>query len=239
MGSSHQHGIPSKYFGMPLRPFALAEDEAARRPEVVRHLTFDDVCQWTRFYETALFQSPWLPTGRYRRSIIPIELAQPGDHQVVVHSRDSEPHPPPFSIDCLADLPSVISVVADRQVEAHRQLPEVRELFRVGYFSLPVDAETLANMPGLVSLSLGEGWSSEKLDLEVLRTAPGLRDLQFEALAVRSIEPLRFLERIERLKIGGIASERFVSPLASLGGLQFLHLECWKGLRSLGSLEKS
>jgi hypothetical protein len=207
-----------------------------RRPEVVRRLTFDDLCLWTRPFETALFQSPLLPTGRLRRSIVPIELVRAGDQQVVVHSRVSDPHAPPLCIDFLADLPSVISVVADRQVIAHRQLPHVRELLQVGYFSPPADGDTLAKMPGLRTLALGDGWASEKLDLEVLRAVPGLRDLQFEALAVRSIEPLRFLEGLERLKINGIASEQIVSPLAGLIRLRFLHLECWKGLRSLGGL---
>ena len=234
---SHHHGIPAKYFDIPLSPFTLAQGEDVRRPEVVRRLTFDDLCLWTRPFETALFQSSLLPPARLGRSIVPIELARPGDQQVVVHGRDSEPHAPPLCIDFLADLPSVVSVVADRQVEAHRQLPRVRELFQVGYFSQPVDRETLSNMPGLVSLSLGTGWGSEKFDLEVLRAAPGIRDLHFAALAVRSIKPLRFLEGIQRLRIDGIASERVVRPLASLTRLRFLHLECWKGLCSLGDLE--
>lgn len=237
MELSHHYGIPSKYYGIPVAPFALAEGEVLQRPEVVRRLTFDDVCLWGSVFETALFQRPIVPAGRFGRSIVPIELAQMGDEQVVVHSPAGETSAPPFCVDALADLPSVVSVVADRLVMASRPLPQVHELFQVGYFSKPVDQGTLANLPGLVSLSLGSGWGSEKLDLEVLRTMPGLRDLQFEALAVRSIEPLRFLRGIERLKIGGIASERIVGPLAGLPKLRYLHLECWKGLRKLGALE--
>jgi len=233
---SHHLGVPSKYSDLRLRPFALAQGEEMRRPEVVNRLTFDDLCLWTRPFETALFQSPLLPAGRFGRSIVPIELVRPGDQQVAVHSRVSEPHAPPLGIDFLADLPSVVSVVADRQVVAHRRLPHVRELLQVGYFSPPPDGDTLANLPGLRTLALGDGWASEKLDLEVLRAMPGLRDLQFQALAVRSIASLRPLARIERLKINGIASERIVSPLAGLSGLRYLHLECWKGLRSLGDL---
>jgi hypothetical protein len=237
MEPSHYHGVPAKYSNIRLRPFALAKGEEIRRLDIVARLTFDDLCQWTRPFETALFQSPLLPAGRLARSIVPAELARPGDQQVVVHSRDGEPHAPPLCIDFLADLPSVVSVVADRQVEARRQLPQVRELLEVGYFSQPVDRETLANMPGLVSLSLGTGWGSEKCDLEVLRAAPGLRDLHFQALAVRSIEPLAFLKGIERLRIDGIASERASHPLAGLTRLRFVHLECWKGLHILAGLE--
>jgi hypothetical protein len=208
-----------------------------RRPEVARRLTFDDACLWTRPFETALFQSSVLPLSRFGRSIVPIELARPGDQQVVVHSRVGEPHAPPLCIDFLADLPDVISLVADGPVVDRRQLPQLHELFQVNAFGQPSDGETLANLPGLVSLSLGSGWGSEKLDLEVLRAMPGLRDLRFAALAVRSIEPLRLLQRIERLKIDGIASERLANVLANLTRLRFLHLECWTGLRSLGNLK--
>ncbi len=118
-------------------------------------------------------------------------------------------------------------------------------------FGATVDQETLSNLPGLVSLSLGSGWGAreleleevnrynweaDKIDLNVLRHMEGLRDLRFHTLAVRSIEPLNSLKGLERLRIEGISSERNAAPLAGLTKLRWLALEYWRGLRSLRGL---
>jgi hypothetical protein len=84
-----------------------------------------------------------------------------------------------------------------------------------------VGQEALANLPGLISLNIGmgygtrivdleeleaPGWQPEKLDLRILQSMPALRDLRFDTLAVLSLEPLRDLKGLERLRITGYSS---------------------------------
>jgi len=123
----------------------------------------------------------------------------------------------PVSIDFLIDYPSVTSVVANQIVRARRPLPQIRELFVLNR-SQTVDQETLSNLPGLVSLSLGSAFvtqaveledyetydfNSDKIDLSVLCSMPDLRDLRFNAFLARSIEPLQEMEGLERLGLSG------------------------------------
>lgn len=225
--------------GLPLNPFALNADEHLHRPEVIRPLTFDHV--FPRAY--------WFEVAPFARTIVPIELAKMGDEQVVVTRRVGE-RAPPLSIDFLAELPSVNSVIADRLVITRHPLPQIRELLMLN-IGATVDQETLLNLPGLVSLSLGSGWVSReleleevnsydwdryKIDLNVLSNMTGLCDLRFHALAVHSIEPIRFLKGLERLRIEGISAERSASIFSGLTNLRWLALEYWKGLPSLSEL---
>jgi hypothetical protein len=233
------------YENLPLDSFALAPGEVLRRPEAVRRLRFEHV--YPRAY--------WFSAAPYARSLVPIELAEPGDEQVVVHRKAEEQIATPLDIDFLVDLPSVVSVVADRLVRVRRPLPQIRELFVV-HHSATVDQATLSNLPGLVSLSLGSGmgsrelrldqiegydWETDKLDLDVLLGMPGLRDLRIHALAAHSIEPLQYLERLEHLRLEGIDRVRSALPLANLTQLRWLALDCrtWLGrLKGLVKLER-
>ncbi len=119
------------------------------------------------------------------------------------------------------------------------------------HHSTTVDQATLANLPGLVSLSLGEGfgsreltleqidmydWDADRLDLNVLQRMPGLRDLRLHARAAHSIQPLGSLEMLERLRLEGISKERSAAPLASLTRLRWLALDNRTGLGSLRGL---
>ena len=221
--------------------FLLAEDEAVRRPEVPQRLTFAQV--YPRHFTPH--------TAPFARLIVPLELVQEGDPQVVVHSRVGIHPMQPVSIDFLVDFPSVTSIVADQIVQARRPLPHIRELFVLNQFGT-VDQQTLVNMPGLESLSLGSGfstrrlsleetethdWDSDRLDLSVLESMPGLRNLRFNSFAVKSIAPLQYLRRLECLRIEGLPQPHKADPLAGLTALRCLGVENMKGLRCLGSLE--
>ena len=212
---------PERYMGVPLEPFVLAPGEPLHRPETVRRLAFEHV--FPRAY--------WFDTAPFARAIVPIELARQGDEQVVVHRRMDERFPEPLSIDFLDGLPSVVSVVAGRLVIARRLLPQIRELFVLDQF-VTIDQETLANLPGLVSLSLGSGWEGG-LD----QNMPNLRDLRFRAGAVQSLEPLQSLKGLERLRIEGHSAQRDAGLLSGLANLRCLALDGWKWLRRLGALE--
>jgi hypothetical protein len=65
---------------------------------------------------------------------------------------------------------------------------------------------------------------------------PRLRDLRLHALAARSIEPLQYLQGLERLHIEGINKSRSASPLAPLTQLRWLALDYRTGLGSLRGL---
>jgi hypothetical protein len=155
------------------------------------------------------------------------------------------------SIDFLANFPSVTSIVADQIVQARRPLLHIRELFVLTHLGT-VDQETLTNLPGLESLSLGPGvgtqalaleeidshdWDADRLDLAVLQGMPSLRNLRFHALAVQSLEPLQHLHRLECLRIEGAPRLPQAGPLAGLTGLRWLGVEYMKGLRHLRGLE--
>ncbi len=157
----------------------------------------------------------------------------------------------PTSIDFLVDFSSVTSVVADQIIQARRPLPHIRELFVLNHLGT-VDQETLANLPGLESLSLGPGigtqavtldeieshdWEADRLDLAVLQDMPGLRDLRFHALAARSLDPLQGLHRLERLRIEGAARPVKADLLAGLAELRWLGMEYMTGLQRLKGLE--
>ena len=225
-----------RYVNLPLDSYILAEGEELRRPEVIRRLSFDYL--FPRAY--------WFEAAPFARHIVPIELVEPGDVQVVVYKKAGELRPEPLDIDFLADFPTIISVVANRLVTARRPLPHIRELFVVNN-ATTVDQETLSNLPGLVSLSLGSGfvsreleleeietydWEADKLDLNVLRCMPDLRDLRLHALAAHSIEPLGYLDTLERLRIEGFHRGRSASHLGSLRKLRWLALEDRTGLMS-------
>jgi len=224
--------------GAPLDPFSLREGEPLRRPETIRRLTFEHV--YPRAY--------WIEAAHYARSIVPIELATPGDEQVVIQRRWGE-RLPPLAIDSLADLPGVVSIVADRLVTARRPLPQIRELFVVNQLAT-VDQETLSNLPGLLSLSLGTGWRTQKsdhetasspptldrIDLSVLQRMPGLRDLRFQGQVAASLDPLQYLAGLERLRIEGAPAGRNTKLLTALPELRWLALEYWQALRNLQGL---
>ncbi len=224
--------------GFPLDPFSLREGESARRPDVVGRLGFDHV--YGRAYISA--------AAPLAGSIVPIEHVRPGDEQVVVRGRWGE-REAPLSIDFLADVPSVQSVVVDRPVMASRPLPGIRELFVVND-RVTLDRETLTHLPGLVSLSLGSGLRDSAapegvaarapvragLDLAVLQGMPTLRDLRFRADAAESIEPLGSLRTLERLRVEGVPSTRSARLLAPLHRLRWLAVEYWTALRSLRGL---
>jgi hypothetical protein len=65
---------------------------------------------------------------------------------------------------------------------------------------------------------------------------PLLSDLRLDALAAHSIEPLQYLDTLERIRIVGINRERKASPLASLRKLRWLALDYRTGLTSLREL---
>ena len=219
----------------------LAEKEVVQRPAEPRRLTFEQV--YVRNFQ--IYLAP------FTRSIVPLELYQAGDEQVVAHSRVGVHPMQPVSIDFLADTPSVASIVADQIVQARRPLPQVRELLVVNRLGT-VNQETLANLPGLESLSLGPGigtklvtleeidthdWEADRLDLRVLEGMPNLPNLRFHALAAQSLEPLQSLHQLERLRIEGAHRSPQASPLSGLTALRWLGVEFMKGLKCLGGLE--
>jgi hypothetical protein len=222
--------------------FQLAEGEPLQRPAAPRRLTFDQVYPLNFHFYTAPFA----------RAIVPLELVQAGDEQVVAHRRLGVHPMEPASIDFLVDFSSVTSVVADQIIKARRPLPCIRELFVLNHLGT-VDQETLANLPGLESLSLGPGigtqaltldqiesfdWDADRLDLAVLEAMPGLRNLRFHALAIQSLEPLQHLHQLERLRIEGVPRLSQASLLlAGLTGLRWLGVEYMTGLQRLKGLE--
>jgi len=192
--------------GIPANPFFLPDEEALHRSEVIKRLAFDHL-----FPKTSLIH-----TYPFARSIVPIELVKKGDEQVLVHSRGIAVDRQPSSINLLADYPSVVSVVADRPISLTVPLPQLQELLVTSFTT--VDQEALANLPGLISLNIGmgfgtrivdleeleaPGWQPEKLDLRILQRMTALRDLRFDTLAVSSLEPLRDLKGLERLRVTG------------------------------------
>lgn len=203
--------------------FSLQKGEAPARPAGPRRLPFD-LC-----FERAY----WFAAKPYARAIVPIELARPGDEQVVAHGQLGLDEPP-LSIDRLAEISSVTSLVVDRPVVAYRLLPQIRELIVVNYIRT-VDEATLCNLPGLERLCLGPTASASKIDLGAL-SMPRLRDLRFHAFVIQSIAPLAHFATLERLRIDG-ATKESIAPLASLSALRFLAVEGWKGMRELGRLE--
>jgi hypothetical protein len=230
----------NSHVGVSLNPFTLHDGENLQRPRIIRRLSFDHI--FSRAY--------WFEAAPFARAIVPIELAQPGDEQVVVHQISAEPVLKPLLIDFLADLPDVVSIVADRLVIARRPLPQIRELFVVNQLAT-VDQETLSNLPGLVSLSLGTGWRTQKsdqdetaspdptldrIDLSVLQRMPGLRDLRFQGQVAASLDPLQYLAGLERLRIEGAPAGRSAKLLAPLQELRWLAIEYWQGLRNLQGL---
>jgi hypothetical protein len=216
--------------GQPAGPLFLRPgEEPARVADPVR-IGFEDV--WPYAYDGSL--SPF--QGR----VIPLELARPGDEQVVVHGRFNDPTAMPrpgveipVSLDELADLPSVSSVVASHAVVLRRTLPSVRELLLVS--GQPPDNETLANLPNLEVLSLGRSApGATRVDLRVLILKP-LRDLRFRAWHVSTIEPLPAFRQLERLRIEETTSES-IAPLGSASSLRWLAIGYWKGLPGLAGL---
>ena len=106
--------------------------------------------------------------------------------------------------------------MTDQPINLTVPLPQLQELLVTSFTT--VDQEALANLPGLISLNIGmefgtrivdleeleaPGWQPEKLDLRILQRMTALRDLRFDTLAVSSLEPLRDLKGLERLRVTG------------------------------------
>lgn len=221
--------------------FQLAEGESLQRPADPRRLAFEHVYPLNFHFHTA----------PYARAIVPLELVNAGDEQVVVHRRVGVHPMQPVSVDFLVSFPSVVSIVADQIIAARRPLHQIRELFVLNHLGT-VDQETLTNLPGLESLSLGPGigtkavkleeienydWDSDRLDLTVLQSMPALRNLRFHALAVQSIEPLQHLHQLERLRIEGVPRPPKAASLATMTGLRWLGAEYLTSLSHLKRLE--
>lgn len=210
---------------VPSRPLALGPEDALRRPAEPRQVPFE-VCLAYE-YDSGL--------AAYAGAIVPIELVQDGDRQVVVQGRVGTAAPDePASLDGLSEIASVESVILDRPVHLTRSLPQVRELMVTTGVS-PPGTEVLQQLPNLRSLCLGRSAADPKIDLRVLMGMPGLEDLRFDATAVPTIEPLARLTGLRRIRIENHTFES-IGPLAAATGLRFLAVGWWKGMDRLGSL---
>jgi Leucine-rich repeat (LRR) protein len=210
---------------VPARPLALGPEDSPMRPLEPRRVPFE-VCLAYE-YDSGL--------AAYAGAIVPIELVQDGDRQVVVQGRVGTATPDkPATLDGLAHIASVESVIVDRPVHLTRSLPQVRELM-VTTGVAPPGTDVLRRLPNLRSLCLGRSAVDPKIDLRVLVDMPGLEDLRFDATAVATIEPLGRLTGLRRIRIENHSFES-IGPLAAASGLRFVAVGWWKGMDRLGSL---
>lgn len=206
-------------------PFRLFENEPLERPPQPKRVTFEDFTTGTH-HLVAL-----------ARSVVPIELAQPGDEQVVLCGRWGEEHSPAMSLDPYLETASVVSVIADRPFVVSKPYPQVQELF-ITNSSWAVDSDLLRRFPGLVCLVLGgKEIGPRKIDLNVLHSMLALRDLMIEDPLLPSIGALQHVRSLERLLIKGFIRDRRIEAVAELANLRWLAFGGpYKGCHKLGAL---
>jgi len=206
-------------------PFRLFENEPLGRSPQPKRLTFEDFTAGTHHL------------AALARNVVPIELAQPGDKQVALCGRWGEEHPPATSLDPYLGMASVVSVIADRPFVVSKPSPQIQELF-ITNSSWSFDSDVLRCFPGLVRLVLGgEEIGRRKIDLNMLRSTPSLRDLMIEDWLLPSIGPLQHVRSLERLLIRGFIQDRRIEALAALANLRWLtFIGPCKGLHRLGAL---
>jgi hypothetical protein len=134
---------------VPSRPLALGPEDSPVRPLEPRRMPFE-VCLAYE-YDSAL--------AEYAGATVPIELVKDGDRQVVVQGRVGTATPDePATLDGLAHIASVESVIVDRPVRLTRSLPQVRELIVTTGVS-PPGTEVLQQLPNL--LRFVRGWRTQ------------------------------------------------------------------------------
>lgn len=210
---------------VPARPLARRPGDALGRPAAPRRVPFE-VCLAYE-YDSGL--------AEYAGAIVSHEDVREGDRQVVAQGRIGDPAPDDAAVlDPLADVASLESVIVDRPVRLARPLPQVQELIVTSGVAPPGD-EVLRNLPNLRSLCLGRVAGEPKLDLRVLAGMPSIEDLRFDAFGVATIEPLRALSGLRRVRIENHTFES-IAPLAAASRLRFVAVGWWKGMDRLGEL---
>lgn len=211
--------------GVPMRPLALRPGEGPQRPDHPQRVPFD-VCL---AYE---YDSGLAP---FAGAIVPFEHVRAGDTQVVVQGRvGTSDRDEPATLDDLAGIDTLESIVVDRPVQLSRPLPQVRELIVTSGVRAPDDG-VLGNLPNLRSLCLGRSPIEPTIDLRTMAGMPHLEDLRFYAQQVGTIEPIRTLTGLRRLRVEYLTFES-IAPLASASRLQWLAIGYWKGMDRLGAL---
>lgn len=173
--------------------------------------------------------------ARYARAIVPLELVEPGDVQVVAQGRTGVgADGGEVSLDGLVVVSSVESIIIDRPVRLGRPLPQVHELMVTSGVPPPTNA-TLRNLPNLERLCLGRSPTRERIDWRTLAAMRNLRDLRLHAWHISTVEPIDQLRGLERLRIEDHTFES-IAPLAACERLRWLAIGWWKGMDRLGSL---
>ena len=186
------------------------------------------------------------PGERYPAgAMVPIEAARAGDTQVLAARFPGRYAEPVITLDGLAGLPEVSSVIASTDVRATRPLPSVRELLLTGQTPVPA-AATLSNLTGLRTLYAPLATSLRKLAVEALPAAlaeltvsrgclaevgqlgrlTGLRCLEVDLYPGDSVAAVGQLSGLIRLRIG----DSRVTGWRALAGCELLEEAVLVGL---------
>jgi hypothetical protein len=211
--------------GVPMRFLALGPGQDPQRPEHPQRIPFDVCLAYEYDSELAPFAG----------GIVPFEHVRAGDRQVVAQGRvGTSDRDEPAALDDLHRIATLESIVVDRPVRLSRPLPQVRELIVTSGVPGPDDA-VLRNLPNLRSLCMGRSKGGPQIDFRTLAAMPDLEDLRFDATQVATIEPIRLLTGLRRLRIEYLTFES-IAPLGTATRLQWLAIGYWKGMGRLGAL---
>ncbi|MGI8959536.1 MAG: hypothetical protein ACR2IV_07225 [Bryobacteraceae bacterium] len=208
-------------------PDALPLGEARlTRPASIVPLSFEDLLHRRRGRRAAL-------------EIVPIEAAQSGDTQVLAAREHGKRHSPVITLDGLADVPSVRSVVASTKIEVGRELPQIRELLFIESGLMP-DAASVDCLTGLESLYAAGAHSDVRIALDRL-PAHSLRQLSIPRWATESVAGLAKLTGLQQLAVEMYPADS-VEPVSELHNLTYLRIsggKGWASLRSCVQLEEA
>ena len=207
------------------------------RPSAVQPLNFDDFL---------------LPPHRIRSKadgfgktlpVVPLEAAIASDTQVFVGA-DSKFSDPPISIDILADLPSVTSVIARQSVELTTALPAVREFIAISETNgcriignCSLSTAILDKLPSIESLRLSR---RGKVDLERL-PKESMRNLTVSHWGVNTLQPIARMTSLKQLYIEMFRDS--LELLSQMTELTYLRVggeaKAWASLRECAQLKNA
>lgn len=215
----------------PRRRHYLDDDSRRRRPAEIRPVTFEGMAApGPHFVDID--------------GIVPIEIVEHGDAQVVAACRRPPAQTTGIDLGPLADYPSVRSVVASAPLVLGRSLPNVQELLILSDTNVPA-SDVLRFLPSLERLWVGWSRGVAKLDVGAVPATLKALGVSRHHLDVRpdraALESLTRFSTLEHLVVNGCWPKDSVAPLAALTALKRMSADApagWSALRACRDLEE-